>query len=159
MVKNRANENNGQKKYSSNKKLIEVNSHTSKLSSPEVIWEASKENVLSGKGNHKLSGPWQLMLLGDGSPTRHLKLLTGHEVAIKVISMAMENNNENGVPEEVNELEPPLIRRQVWLTCGNLTLAWAESWWNHQEAEKHLQNKISQSGKALHKEDQSCLEK
>ena len=105
-----------------------MTSSQSQLHSPEVIWKASKESVLSGKGNPKLSGAWQLMLLGDGSPTRHLKLLTGHEVAIKVISMATENNNEIGVPEEVNELEPPLIRRQVWLTCGDLTLAWAESW-------------------------------
>ena len=77
------------------------------------------------------------MLLADGSPTRHLKLLTGHEVAIKVTSMAMESNNQNGIPVEVNELEPPLLRRQVWLTCGDLTLAWAESWWNYQEAEKN----------------------
>ena len=118
-----------------------MNSHQSQFPSPEVIWKASKENVLSGKGSHKLSGAWQLMLLGDGSPTRHLKLLTGHEVAIKVISMEMENNDQNGVPEEVNELEPPLLRRQVWLTCGNLTLAWAESWWNFDEAEKHLHNR------------------
>tara|TARA_B100000700_G_scaffold217993_1_gene239819 strand:+ start:276 stop:860 length:585 start_codon:yes stop_codon:yes gene_type:complete len=125
-----------------------VNSNQSQLSSPKVIWEASKENVLSGKGNPKLSGPWQLMLLGDGSPTRHLKLLTGHEVAIKVISMAMENK-KNEVPEEVNELDPPLIRRQVWLTCGDLTLAWAESWWNYQESEKHLQNKNQPIWKSL----------
>ena len=118
-----------------------MDSTKSQLPSPEVIWQASKDNVLSGKGNQKLSGPWQLMLLGDGSPTRHLKLLTGHEVAIKVISMTMQNNNENGIPEEVNELEPPLLRRQVWLQCGDLTLAWAESWWNYQEAEKHLLNK------------------
>ena len=126
-----------------------MNSNQSKLSSPEVIWKASKDNVLSGKGNHKLSGPWQLMLLGDGSPTRHLKLLTGHEVAIKVISMAMENNIRDEVPEEVNELEQPLLRRQVWLTCGDLTLAWAESWWNYQEAEKHLQNKNQPIWKSL----------
>ena len=51
-----------------------MNSRQSQLPSPEVIWKASKENVLSGRGNHKLSGAWQLMLLGDGSPTRHLKL-------------------------------------------------------------------------------------
>ena len=126
-----------------------MNSNQSQLSSPEVIWKASKENVLSGKGNQNLSGPWQLMLLGDGSPTRHLKLLTGHEVEIKVISMSMENNNENGIPEEVKELEPPLLKRQVWLTCGDLTLAWAESWWNHQEAEKNLLNKNQPIWKSL----------
>ena len=124
-----------------------------------MIWKASKESVLSGKGNHKLSGAWHLMLLGDGSPTRHLKLLTGHEVAIKVISMAMENNNQNGVPEEVNELEPPLIRRQVWLTCGDLTLAWAESWWNYQEAENICAIKINLSGKASPKDAQNFLER
>ena len=126
-----------------------MNSNQSYLSSLEVIWQASKGNVISGKGNQKLSGPWQIMLLGDGSPTRHLKLLTGHEVEIKVISMAMESNNQNGIPEEVNELEPPLLRRQVWLTCGDLTLAWAESWWNYQEAEKHLQNKNQPIWKSL----------
>ena len=126
-----------------------MNSNQSQLSSPEVIWKASKENVLSGKGNQKLSGPWQLMLLGDGSPTRHLKLLTGHDVTIKVISMAIANNNESGVPEEVNELDQPLVRRQVWLICGNLTLAWAESWWNSIEAEKHLQNKNQPIWKSL----------
>ena len=126
-----------------------MNTNQTQFSSPEVIWEASKENVLSGKGNNNLSGPWQLMLLGDGSPTRHLKLLTGHEVAIKVISMAKENNDKNGVPEEVQELDTPLLRRQVWLTCGELTLAWAESWWNYQEAEKHLKNKNEPIWKSL----------
>jgi len=126
-----------------------VNSNQSQLFSPEIIWESSKENVLSGKGNQNLSGPWQLMLLGDGSPTRHLKLLTGHEVAIKVISMGMETNEKDGIPEEVNELDQPLLRRQVWLTCGDLTLAWAESWWNAQEAEKHLQNKNQPIWKSL----------
>jgi len=126
-----------------------VNSNKPQFSSPEVIWKASKENVLSGKGNQNLSGPWQLMLLGDGSPTRHLKLLTGHEVAIKVISMAKEKNNEDGFPEEVNELDPPLLRRQVWLRCGDLTLAWAESWWNSKEAEKNLKNKNQPIWKSL----------
>ena len=126
-----------------------MNSNQSQFSSPEVIWQASKENVLSGKGNQKLSGPWQLMLLGDGSPTRHLKLLTGHEVTIEVISMSVEKDNNLGAPEEVNELEPPLIRRQVWLRCGELTLAWAESWWNAQEAKKHLQNKNQPIWKSL----------
>ena len=67
-----------------------MNSSQSKFFAPEIIWKASKDNVVSGKGHQKLSGPWKLMLLGDGSPTRHLKLLTGHEVAIKVIIMAME---------------------------------------------------------------------
>ena len=70
------------------------------------------------------------MLLGDGSPTRHLRLLTGHPVTVQLIAMAPEPGGQAsaGCPREVEELTPPLLRRQVWLSCGGQTLAWAESW-------------------------------
>ena len=69
------------------------------------------------------------MLLGDGSPTRHLRLLTGHPVAVQLIAMAEEPGGQPSVrcPREVQELTPPLLRRQVWLNCDGQTLAWAES--------------------------------
>ena len=74
------------------------------------------------------------MLLGDGSPTRHLRLLTGHSVQVRLVAMDSDAklSAETGGPRpaEVQELEPPLLRRQVWLNCGDTTLAWAESWWN-----------------------------
>ncbi len=81
------------------------------------------------------------MLLGDGSPTRHLRLLTGHEVQVKLIAMEPDIFPNKEAPSEIKELNPPLLRRQVWLTCGTQTLAWAESWWNRNEAEHHLKNK------------------
>ncbi len=81
------------------------------------------------------------MLLGDGSPTRHLRLLTGQEVEIKLIGMEPESPESSGAPIETKELSPPLLRRQVWLTCGRQTLAWAESWWNQIEVQKSLKNK------------------
>ena len=85
------------------------------------------------------------MLLGDGSPTRHLRLLTGHSVQVRLIAMdadtALSEETERPRPAEVQELEPPLLRRQVWLNCGNTTLAWAESWWNQTEANLHLQDR------------------
>jgi chorismate-pyruvate lyase len=83
------------------------------------------------------------MLLGDGSPTRHLRLLTGHPVAVELIAMAAEAGGQAsaGCPREVQELTPPLLRRQVWLNCGEQTLAWAESWWNQDEANQHLQDR------------------
>ncbi len=115
----------------------------------KAIWEASRESVLSGKGHEKLPGPWKLMLLGDGSPTRHLKLLTGYEVEVKLISMQLVKTIAQTAPKEVNELIPPLIKRQVWLTCNGLTLAWAESWWNYKEAEQHLQKKEQPIWKSL----------
>ena len=81
------------------------------------------------------------MLLGDGSPTRHLRLLTGESVAIDLIAMEAEQGDHPGAPAEVKELQAPLLRRQVWLTCGGRPLAWAESWWNQAEAELHLQDR------------------
>ena len=97
--------------------------------------------MLSGKVPIKLSGAWQLMLLGDGSPTRHLSLLTGEDVKIELIGMDLDLHPDKKAPKEINELQPPLLRRQVWLQCGSQTLAWAESWWNKQEAEHHMKNK------------------
>ena len=111
------------------------------MDSPELLWEASSRAVISCSGTQQIPGPWQLMLLGDGSPTRHLHLLTGHSVKIKLITMQKESKISQGAPIEVQELDLPLLRRQVWLICGNQTLAWAESWWNYEEAKKHLQNK------------------
>ena len=96
--------------------------------------------MLSGKVPIKLSGAWQLMLLGDGSPTRHLSLLTGEEVKIELIGMDLDLHPDKNAPTEIIELQPPLLRRQVWLQCGSQTLAWAESWWNQKEAEHHLKN-------------------
>ncbi len=119
------------------------------LISPTIIWEATAETVLTAAGPKQLSGAWQLMLLGDGSPTRHLKLLTGYEVAVKLIAMEKESFPSQDAPLEVRELQRPLLRRQVWLQCGKETLAWAESWWNLVEAEKHLQKKDQPIWKSL----------
>jgi len=129
--------------------MLEVTLIKPLLMSPTPVWEATTQSVLSGKGPQKLPGPWQLMLLGDGSPTRHLRLLTGHEVQVKVIAMAYETSPDPNAPTEIQELKPPLLRRQVWLTCNSQTLAWAESWWNQKEAEFHLKNKEQPIWKSL----------
>ena len=113
------------------------------MPSPTCLWEAPAASVAAGDDPGELPGPWRLMLLGDGSPTRHLRLLTGHPVAVELIAMAAEAGGQasDGCPREVQELTPPLLRRQVWLNCGEQTLAWAESWWNQDEANQHLQDR------------------
>jgi chorismate lyase len=121
------------------------------LPSPELIWQASKADVLGSEAGAVLSGAWRLMLLGDGSPTRHFELLTGEPVEIELISMAPEPTTRPGngaqqptsapPPPEIAELDGPLLRRQVWLRCGSRTLAWAESWWNQQQADACLQER------------------
>ena len=78
------------------------------------------------------------MLLGDGSPTRHLQLLTNQETKIQLIAMKLDSlSNEEG-PKEMNQLKGPLIRRQVWIRNNNQSLAWAESWWNADQVSKNL---------------------
>ena len=115
--------------------------------------------MLSGRGPQKLPGPWQLMLLGDGSPTRHLRLLTGHEVKVKLIAMEYENTVNQEAPVEVKELEPPLLRRQVWLTCNSQTLAWQKVGGITKLQNCTLRTKNNLSGKVLQKVDLNFSEK
>ena len=59
--------------------------------------------MLSAEGPRQLPGPWRLMLLGDGSPTRHLRLLTGSPVAVDLIAMEADQTDHPGAPEEVKD--------------------------------------------------------
>ena len=111
------------------------------LPSPTPLWQAPFATVAAGSAGPQLSGAWRLFLLGDGSPTRHLRLLVGAPVEVELLAMAPEPETAAGAPAEVQELEPPLLRRQVWLNCGGRTLGWAESWWNRDEAETHLRDR------------------
>ena len=61
------------------------------LPSPQILWQASLRQVLAGEQAQQLNGPWRLLLLGDGSPTRHLEVLSGHPVRIELIAMAPED--------------------------------------------------------------------
>jgi chorismate-pyruvate lyase len=108
--------------------------------SPTPLWEAPISEVLNAQAGGQLSGAWKLLLLGDGSPTRHLHLLTGTPITIDLIAMGPELESQ-GRPAEVAELAPPLLRRQVWLRCNGQALAWAESWWNQAEAEQSLRDR------------------
>mgnify|MGYP000448022765 CR=1 FL=1 len=84
--------------------------------SPEPIWQAAPEAVAAGVSGTEgdgpaLSGPWRLLLLGDGSPTRHLQSLTGVAVDVEVIAMEADADPGHEAPAEVNELDRPLLRR------------------------------------------------
>ena len=97
--------------------------------------------VLAGRAGQQLSGGWKLLLLGDGSPTRHLQLLSGKPLEVELIAMAPQIEADALAPLEVADLEQPLLRRQVWLACGGLSLGWAESWWNRSAAESQLRDR------------------
>jgi chorismate-pyruvate lyase len=60
------------------------------FNSPKILWEEKATAFLVANALPKISGAWKLMLLGDGSPTRHLQLLTNHETKIRLISMQID---------------------------------------------------------------------
>ena len=111
------------------------------FNSPKILWEEKATTFLVANSLPKISGAWKLMLLGDGSPTRHLQLLTNHETKIKLISMQIDTLFNKEGPIEINQLKEPLIRRQVWIRNQNKNLAWAESWWNSEQVKENLKAK------------------
>ena len=111
------------------------------FNSPKILWEEKATAFLVANALPKISGPWKLMLLGDGSPTRHLQLLTNHETKIRLISMQIDPLFKKEGPREIDQLKEPLIRRQVWIRNQNKNLAWAESWWNSEQVSQNLKSK------------------
>ena len=57
------------------------------FNSPNILWEESSSVFLSKNQYPEIPGAWKIMLLGDGSPTRHLQLLTNKETKIELIGM------------------------------------------------------------------------
>ncbi len=111
------------------------------FNSPKILWEEKATAFLVANALPKISGAWKLMLLGDGSPTRHLQLLTNYETKIRLISMQIDPLFEKEGPREIDQLKEPLIRRQVWIRNQNQNLAWAESWWNSEQVSQNLKSK------------------
>jgi chorismate lyase len=83
-----------------------------------------------------------MLLLGDGSPTRHLQLLTGELTEVDVIDMSLVGEDPDGAPEPVEVLSGALLRRQVWLrTASGQRMAYATSWWEASHVDEYLQNR------------------
>jgi len=122
------------------------------FTSPNILWESNASVFLDKNNYPEIPGAWKLMLLGDGSPTRHLQLLTKQETKIELIGMYLDDELLKDTPKEINQLTKPLVRRQVWIKNNNLTLAWAESWWNIEAVNMNLTNKKEPIWKNLTKD-------
>lgn len=83
-----------------------------------------------------------MLILGDGSPTRHLQLLTGEKTEVDVIDMSPIGSEPDGAPPQVQAIAEPRLRRQVWLrTASGQRLAYAASWWDSDRIDEYLQNR------------------
>jgi chorismate lyase len=107
----------------------------------EPLWEAGESVVQVGLGHGRLAPAWQMLLLGDGSPTRHLQLLTGLPTEVDVIDMSPIAWAGDDAPDLVEKVPGPRVRRQVWLRNGERRLAYATSWWESSHVDEYLQNR------------------
>lgn len=121
----------------------------------DPIWQGSGAVVHRGLPHGQLAPAWQILLLGDGSPTRHLALLTGEKTEVDVIDMSLVQG-EDAAPAQIEAIANPHLRRQVWLrTASGQRLAYAASWWNSAQVDDYLQNRslpIWESLSRLHTE-------
>ncbi|WP_413160102.1 chorismate lyase [Capilliphycus salinus ALCB114379] len=105
-------------------------------------WEGGEEKVRQGLPHSQLSPAWQILLLGDGSPTRHLQLLTTEPTEVDVIDMSPVGMDRDGAPDAIELVPGPRLRRQVWLkTASGQRLAYAASWWEASHVDEYLQNR------------------
>jgi chorismate lyase len=106
------------------------------------LWQGGTEVVQTGLPHQKLPPAWQILLLGDGSPTRHLQLLTGEPTEVDVIDMSAIGMDNDGAPSALQVVPGPRVRRQVWLrTSSGQRLAYATSWWEARHVDEYLENK------------------
>ncbi|MTJ16513.1 MULTISPECIES: chorismate lyase [unclassified Dolichospermum] len=106
------------------------------------IWQGGEEAIKRGLPHSQLAPTWQLLLLGDGSPTRHVQLLTGEPTEVDVIDMSAIGMNADNAPTMMQMLPGPRVRRQVWVrTASGQRLYYAASWWEASHVDEYLQNK------------------
>lgn len=106
------------------------------------LWQGGTDVVQTGLPHSQLPPAWQILLLGDGSPTRHLQLLTGEPTEIDAIEMSPIGMDEDRAPSSLQLLPGPRVRRQVWLrTRSGQRLAYATSWWEEKHVDEYLENK------------------
>jgi len=106
------------------------------------LWEGSETHIQQGLPHSQLAPPWQILLLGDGSPTRHLQLLTGSPTEVDVIDMSPIGNDTDNAPALILAVPGPRVRRQVWLrNASGKRLAYAASWWEASHVDEYLENR------------------
>lgn len=121
---------------------------TNKLTPPKSwhrltpIWQGGEEIVKTGLPHAQLSPLWQMLLLGDGSPTRQVQMLTGEPTEVDVIDMSAIALDLDGAPDVIQAIPGPRLRRQVWVrTASGQRLLYATSWWEASHVDEYLQNR------------------
>ncbi len=106
------------------------------------IWQGGEEILQAGLPHTQMAPTWQMLLIGDGSPTKHLQLLTGEPTEVDVIDMSLIGMDLDGAPPQIEAVPGSRLRRQVWLrTASGQRLGYASSWWEANHVDEYLQNR------------------
>ncbi|KAG2486665.1 hypothetical protein HYH03_014720 [Edaphochlamys debaryana] len=84
---------------------------------PPYTYQATAEDALTEAVPTGLSPMWKMLLLSDGSVTRHLQLLSGSPVSVECLSMRNIGWNLTGTPPGTELIAGPRVQRQVLLRC------------------------------------------
>ena len=108
----------------------------------EPMWQGSEADIRKGLPFNVLSPIWQMFLLGDGAPTRHLQLLTQSEISVDVIAMTAIGDDDDHAPADISAIAAPRIRRQIWLRSAQTgeIFSHATSWWSESTMQKYLKD-------------------
>ncbi|GJP34312.1 hypothetical protein CLOM_g18755 [Closterium sp. NIES-68] len=104
------------------------------------IWQGTEQCVLEQR-DLLLSLPhlWRMMLLSDGSVTRHLELLLGEQINIDCVEMRGIGHALLGLPPGTALVPGPRVQRQVHLKPrSGEVLVYAASWWAAEEVKAAL---------------------
>lgn len=81
---------------------------------------------------------WESLLRGKGSPTQHIRAITGGKLGIELIDMSLYEK-DGFEPPKVNLLRGSILLRQVWgLGPSGERLFYAASWWEAAQASEYL---------------------
>ncbi|GAB4816010.1 hypothetical protein N2152v2_003056 [Parachlorella kessleri] len=100
---------------------------------PCLLWYLAA--IVTGIQLYGLAGP-VIMLLSDGSVTRHLQLMTDQRVQVECLEMRNIGEGREGLPSETELIQGPLVQRQVFLHIPDphsKAYVYATSWWNAEE--------------------------
>ncbi|DBA78396.1 TPA: hypothetical protein ACH3X2_007900 [Trebouxia sp. C0005] len=77
-----------------------------------ILWQGSESDARK-RLPQGMSPPWKVMLLSDGSVTRHLQLLTDLPVQVDCLEMRNVGTSTEGLPPGVEAIPGPRTQRQV----------------------------------------------
>lgn len=108
----------------------------------EPMWQGREEDIRKGLPFNLLSPTWQMFLMGDGAPTRHLQLLTQSDISVEVLAMTNIADDHDNAPSDISLIAAPRIRRQIFLRSQKTgeIFSHATSWWSEAAMQKYLKD-------------------